>query len=249
MGETPTHRSLDYDALATDYAPNRHTHPDVLQALIETGKVSGASRVLDIGCGTGNYALALREQTGCVVTGIDPARRMLAQARLTDRARAIPFVQGRTERLPFADATFDLLCSVDVIHHVGDRSASFREASRVLRAGGRICTVTDSPADIRGRIPLSSHFPETVPVELARYPAIDTLTAELADAGFRDITTASVSRAYALTEATAYRNRAFSSLHLISHEAVSSGLARLEAELARGPITAISRYTLVWAMV
>lgn len=242
-------RPLDYDTLADDYAPNRHAHPGVLQSLIETAGIDPATQVLDVGCGTGNYALALRDRTGCAVIGIDPARRMLAQARLRDRERAIPFVQGTAERLPFAGGTFDLLCSVDVIHHVGDRPAFFREALRVLRRGGRLCTVTDSPADIRARVPLSSHFPETVPVELARYPSIETLTAELADAGFTGITIDSVSRTYELTDAEAYRNLAFSSLHLIPREALSAGLARLEADLARGPIAAVSRYTLVWAMV
>jgi ubiquinone/menaquinone biosynthesis C-methylase UbiE len=242
-------RPLDYDDLADDYAPHRGVHADVLQALIQTGGVHAVTRVLDVGCGTGNYALALCDRTGCVAIGMDPSRRMLIQARLRDRAHAVPFVQGGGERLPFADATFDLLGSVDVIHHINDRRSYFREALRALRPGGHLCTVTDSPADIRDRVPLSSHFPETVPVELARYPSIETLTAELEEAGFGAITTTGVSRTYALTESTAYRNRAFSSLHLISREAVTSGLARLEADLARGPITAVSRYTLVWAMV
>lgn len=181
--------------------------------------------------------------------GIDPARRMLAQARFNDRECTVPFLQRTAERLPFANAALDFVFSVDVIHHVGDRPAYFREAFRVLRPSGRTCTVTDSAADIRGRVPLSSHVPERIPVELARYPAIGTLTAELAAAGFRDIATAGVARAYALTESTAYRNLAFSSLHLISREAVSSGLARLPAALARGPVAANSRYTLVWAVV
>lgn len=246
MHEPPGRIPLDYDTLADEYAPNRGAHPGVLQALIASG-IGPDTRALDVGCGTGNYALALRDRTGGCIIGIDPSRRMLVQARLNDRGRVVPFVQGAGERLPFAGGTFDFVFSVDVIHHVGDRPAYFREAMRVLRPGGRICTVTDSAEDIAARVPLSSHFPETVPVELARYPAIATLTAELIAAGFRDAVTGGVSRTYQLIDATPYRSLAFSSLHLVSREAVSAGLARLEAELATGPITAVSRYTLVWA--
>src|SRR3712207_7697189 len=43
------------------------------------------------------------------------------------------FRSGRAEGLPVPDASFDLVYSVDVIHHVGDRPAAFREAARVLR--------------------------------------------------------------------------------------------------------------------
>jgi ubiquinone/menaquinone biosynthesis C-methylase UbiE len=248
MNEHSGRFPFDYDTLADDYAPNRQAHPGVVQALIESD-IASRSRVLDVGCGTGNYALALRGRTGCRVIGVDPSRRMLALARRNDRERAIPFVQAMGERLPFADDTFDFVFSVDVIHHVGDRPAAFREAWRLLRPGGHICTVTDSAADIVARVPLSTHFPETIPVELARYPAIATLTAELTAAGFREVVTDGVARTYQLTDATPYRNLAFSSLHLIPREALSAGLARLESALARGPITAVSRYTLVWAMV
>lgn len=219
-------------------------HPGVVQALQAGGALGTATRVLDVGCGTGNYARALHALTDCAVVGVDPSSEMLARARAS--APALRFDTGRAEALPFDDGRFDLVFSVDVIHHVEDRRAFFREARRVLTPGGRLCTFTDSADDIARRVPLSSHFPETIPVELDRYSPIPTLTTEMAAAGFDQISTEAVELAYDLDDPTPYRARAFSSLHLIDDAAFAAGLARLERDLAGGPIRALSLYTLLW---
>ena len=236
--------ALDYERLAVDYAANRRIHPGVIAALIAEGDLGRTSRVLEVGCGTGNYAAALAETVRCAVTGVEPSGAMLALA--AERGGGIVLRQGRAEALPCAAGVFDLVFSVDVIHHVADRAAFYREAFRVLAAGGRVCTATDSADDIRRRVPLSSHFPETVTLELERYPAIETLRTEIAAAGFDDIAEAKAEIAYPLTAADGYRARAYSSLHLIDDVAWRRGMHRLEAELTAGPIAALSLYTLLW---
>jgi ubiquinone/menaquinone biosynthesis C-methylase UbiE len=238
---------MDYDQLAGAYARHRGVHPGVFQRLIERGEVTTLSRVLEVGCGTGNYLTAIQSVTGCSAVGVDPSEGMLATAR--QQASMLTWLQGSGERLPLDDASVDLLFTVDVIHHIGDRAAFFREAGRVLRPGGRLCTATDSEEDIHRRRPLSSHFPETVEYELARYPRIATLQAEMTAAGFAQIDTERVERTYDLTDAQPYRDRAFSSLHLIPAEALERGLARLEADLTAGPVPALSLYTLIWGSV
>lgn len=236
---------VDYEDLAGAYARHRRVHPGVLRALIDGAGIARESRVVEVGCGTGNYLRAIVETTGCRGTGIDPAEAMLTRARRQNRR--VAWVRGRAEVLPLADGSADLLFSVDVIHHVADRAAAFAEAMRVLAPGGTLCTATDSEEDIRRRRPLSSHFPETIAVELARYPAVATLHGELTAAGFADIRVEQVELAYLLTDPTPYRERTFSSLHLIPDETFARGLARLESEMAAGPIAALSLYTLVWA--
>jgi SAM-dependent methyltransferase len=235
---------LNYDILATAYARNRSIHPGVLGCLVETGRVSAASDVLEVGCGTGNYSIALHEAADCRGAGVDPSAEMLAVTR--SRTDALYFRQGRAESLPFTPPGFDLIFSVDVIHHLTDRRAFFREAARLLGPGGRLCTVTDSAEDIRRRVPLSSHFPETVAVELARYPSIETLRAEMAEAGFTSIWMETTKQPYPLTDIQGYRERAYSSLHLIPDDAFRRGIERLEQAPTVGPIDALSLYTLVW---
>ena len=236
--------NLYFDQRASEYARHRKTHPGVVNELVDSGLFAPVTRVLDVGCGTGNYAAALTEATGCRVSGVDPSRRMLDRAR--DAASWEALVQGSAESLPFPHDSFDVVVSTDVIHHIGDRDAYFSEVARVLRPSGHIVTVTDSHDDIPRRRPLSSHFPETVSIELQRYPSVPLLLEEMACAGFLEPRLVEVSHNYDLDDIQAYRDRAFSSLLLIEDEAFRRGISRLEVDLARGPLPCISLYTVIW---
>jgi ubiquinone/menaquinone biosynthesis C-methylase UbiE len=235
---------LDYDLRAESFARHRDVHPGVVQALLGSGFIGAETRVLDVGCGTGNYAHALASLSGCRMSGVDPSAEMLARAR--DATGWDALLLGKAEALPFADDAFDLVMSTDVIHHVGDRGAYFREAARVLRPGGHIVTVTDSHDDLALRRPLTSHFPETLVVEHKRYPPVERLLAEMASAGLAEPRLDAVSLEYELTDIQAYRERAFSSLLLIDEAAFQRGLARLKADLQQGPVSALSLYTIIW---
>ncbi len=96
-------------------------------------------RVLDVGTGDGTYALAAAA-LGATVTGVDadPAMLCAAEARAAREARAVSFVPGRVEALPFADASFDVVVAVTVLCFVEDRATAFAELARVLRPGGRL---------------------------------------------------------------------------------------------------------------
>jgi SAM-dependent methyltransferase len=230
--------------MAADYARHRQVHPGVFSRLLAGGQVTEHSNVLEVGSGTGNYIIALETHTGCLAFGIEPSQEMLNAARR--RRGNVKFVLGQAEHLNFEPASFHLIFSVDVIHHVADRRSYFRGAYAALASGGRVCTVTDSTEDIVRRSPLSAYFLETVDVELARYPRIETLREEMAAAGLTGITTEQAEIAYDVTDVQPYRDRAFSSLHLIPHEALAHGIARMEDDLTRGPIKGLSLYTLIW---
>src|SRR5690242_2442989 len=71
---------------------------------------------LDLGCGTGVLAAALKNACpGSEVTGLDASQEMLAIAK----SRGIHTFQSTSSRLPFADNQFDLVYCVAVMHHVG----------------------------------------------------------------------------------------------------------------------------------
>jgi SAM-dependent methyltransferase len=101
------------------------------------------SSVLEIGCGSGGYALHLAEKPGCQIVGVDinepgiRSAKELAQIKgLVSRAR---FEQcDVSKNLPFDDETFDAAFSNDVLCHVPGRLDLMVEMSRVLKPSGRI---------------------------------------------------------------------------------------------------------------
>ena len=235
---------INYDRIASEYCQHRKVHPGVLAQLIERSAIGKNSKVLEVGCGTGNYAVALRTQIGCSVSAIDPSEEMLHRAK--ERSAEVDFTIGTAEKLDFSSCSFDLIFSVDVIHHLTSLVDFFKESFRVLLDGGMICTVTDLEWIIRHRKPLASYFPETVETELKRYPKIDQLKRIMTKVGFVDIEEHMVEFSYELHDTQAYRDKAFSSLHLISKKAFELGIGRMERDLRSGPIRCVSRYSLLW---
>lgn len=96
--------------------------------------------IADIGCGTGNLAVAAAAR-GAETIGVDPAVRLLdlARARAGDVGLSrVRFVEGRAEELPLPDDSVDAIGSVFGVVFTPDPPAAARELARVLRPGGRI---------------------------------------------------------------------------------------------------------------
>lgn len=242
--EVPDPAMVDYDRLASEYAAHRSVHPVVLRRLAERGPITRSSTVLEVGCGTGHYLRALRERTGCAAYGVDPSPGMLAKAR--ESGPELRLREGRAERLPPWGPRFDLVFSVDVLHHMVDRPAFFRGAVRAIRPGGMVCTVTDSEWTIRHRSPLVTYFPDVVEPEVRRYPSLRRLRELMREAGLTGIEEELVEFPYEIRDATPYRRKVFSCLSLISDRAFDRGIARMEEDLLRGPLPAVARSVLVW---
>ena len=98
------------------------------------GELDGRD-VLELGCGAGQFGLSL-VRAGARVTGIDSSATQLEFAR-ANVGDAMTFVHGSAETLPFADASFDLVCCDHGATGFSDPRAVVPEVARVLRAGGR----------------------------------------------------------------------------------------------------------------
>jgi SAM-dependent methyltransferase len=125
----------------------------------QLGRLEPGERVLDLGSGAGTDSLVAVQMVGAggSVTGIDMTPQMLAKARAAAAemgASNVEFVEAEAERLPFADASFDVVISNGVIDLIPDKDAVFGELHRVLAPGGRmqIADVTiQSPVSEEGQ--------------------------------------------------------------------------------------------------
>ena len=93
------------------------------------------SRALEAGCGTGYFSHLLQSERSWPMFPLDISTEGLRYARALGVAAP---VQGDIRNLPFADGTFDLVVSMDVLVHItrGEEAAPVRELVRVLRRGG-----------------------------------------------------------------------------------------------------------------
>jgi arsenite methyltransferase len=107
------------------------------------GRLLPGEHVLDVGSGAGTDSLVAALMVGPegTVTGIDMTPEMLEKARAGAAelgVENVTFVEGEAERLPFGDASFDVVISNGVIDLVPDKDAVFTELHRVLVPGGRL---------------------------------------------------------------------------------------------------------------
>lgn len=130
--------------------------------------------LLDVGCGTGDDAIALAERVGDTgqVVGVDCSTSLIAEARRRVQAgdRSLTFHVGDVHQLGFADSSFDGCRADRLFMHIEDRQQALREMIRVTRPGGRILVrepdwdtlIVDHPHRDLTRKILQPHFDQAI---------------------------------------------------------------------------------------
>lgn len=122
-----------YDALREQNEPVTFA-----RKLHEYGRFAG-KRVLDVGSGNG-YVLSRYAAAGANVYGVDITQTGIGLCRKRFALSGLRghFTVGSAEDLPFGSQSFDLVCSMGVLHHTPQTERAVREVHRVLRPGGRL---------------------------------------------------------------------------------------------------------------
>ena len=172
----------------------------------------GDARVLDLCCGTGDMAFALRRaggKTPAHIRGADFSHAMLqrAKSKSSDPSIKSPpeWIEADALNLPFASNRFDLVTSAFGLRNLADYDAGLREIQRVLRPGGE-CGILDfgEPEGVLGslyRLYFKQVLPRIgtiisgvrgpyayLPASVERFPPPDEMLARMKQAGFVEAT-------------------------------------------------------------
>jgi ubiquinone/menaquinone biosynthesis C-methylase UbiE len=128
-----TWASGDYDQIARGIRA-------VADHVVRSARVRAGERVLDVACGTGNTALAVRAR-GAEVTGLDLTPELLAVAHGREAAEGLSGInwqEGDAENMPFEDGSFDVVVSSCGLMFAPDQRRVADEVARVTKPGGRV---------------------------------------------------------------------------------------------------------------
>ena len=126
-----------------DFGQTSWVSSDESRQIPRTLELSSASRVLEIGCGSGGYALHLAATTGCTIVGLDLNEAGIRNANSLAQARNLA-ARASFEQcdvappLPFPGASFDAAFANDVLCHIPARPALLREILCVLKPRARL---------------------------------------------------------------------------------------------------------------
>ncbi|MBV9386039.1 MAG: methyltransferase domain-containing protein [Chroococcidiopsidaceae cyanobacterium CP_BM_ER_R8_30] len=145
-----------YDTIGRTYAQTRSSDPRIAAKLLEILMSRQASTIVDIGAGTGSYALVLAEH-GYRVLAVEPSATMQSQVIAHP---AIEWIEGYAENLPLFNQSADAAIIMLALHHFQNYQQALYEVHRVT-GGGQIVLFTYDPAMI-SEFWLTKYFPSFV---------------------------------------------------------------------------------------
>jgi demethylmenaquinone methyltransferase/2-methoxy-6-polyprenyl-1,4-benzoquinol methylase len=228
----------DYSRQAETYDETRAASPSVLRPLREALAGAPGPQLVDVGGGTGNYALALAGE-GWDPLVVDRSTAMLARAA----GKGLATLEGDAQALPLPDASADAVMLVSMLHHVDDPGRALAEARRILRAGGRLALMAFTREDLE-RQWYSEYFPSTRAWMVASHPRLEELRAHLPGARriavrFDDLEDGSLAALagyphLVLEERWRHQTSYFERLERDHPAELRAGLERLRAAIERG---------------
>ena len=150
-----------YDNIGNNYSVTRGTDPKIAKQLYE--ELRGATRILNIGAGTGSY-----EPEDIDLVAVEPSAVMIAQRK----AGSHPVEQAFAEKLPFEDKSFSHAMTILSMHHWQDRASAFREINRV--ATEKFVAITWDPTAEPFWL-TRDYFPEIYAMDKQIFPDLEEL--------------------------------------------------------------------------
>ncbi len=174
-----------YDRIGDNYNETRKADPFIAERIFQLLQSKPSKQYLDIGCGTGNYTIALMEK-GVSLIGVDPSEKMLTVAR--SKYPAGDWRLGFADRTGLETGSIDGAIGTLTTHHWPDLFSGFAELHRVLRPGSRLVLFTATPRQMEGYW-LGHYFPKMLKKSILEMPAWDSVEKAMTQAGFKIVET------------------------------------------------------------
>lgn len=135
-----------YGADGSEPKERRQAQIDLIEELLAWASIQQAGQILDVGCGIGGSSLYLAERFNAHATGITlspvQANRAIQRAQAAGLDHRTEFRVADALNMPFADASFDLVWSLESGEHMPDKQQFLQECYRVLKPGGTFIMAT-----------------------------------------------------------------------------------------------------------
>lgn len=171
-----------YDQIAGGYDDTRRADPYLVSRLSHHLRINPQARYLDVGCGTGNYTVALARQGG-VWHGVDRSLAMIETAR--QKSTAVRWQIAESAHLPYHAQFFPGVICTLAIHNFGDLTAPFQSIHRVMAEGPFI--ILTSTSEQVSRYWLHEYFPVALRNVVDQMHRHDSIYAALGAAGFERV--------------------------------------------------------------
>jgi 2-polyprenyl-3-methyl-5-hydroxy-6-metoxy-1,4-benzoquinol methylase len=195
-------------------------------------------RILDLGCGTGRFAIPLAHaRPNFEVTGLDRSAQVLGKACVKPQANRVKWVLADAAKLPFEGASFDAIFMSDVFHHFERPELVIRQCFRLLSGRGWLINKFGA-IDHIVHDPEHVFFPGAIDIDRKRTPNKRQMESNMANGGFREMQTETRTERTRISgneRLEAAKAKAISVLHLLSDEDYATGLERLAEYAERHP--------------
>lgn len=228
-------RHADYEQIAAVFDGNADRLNIPADALL--GRLlnhNPQARILDVGCGTGNYTAVQQAAFGTGRwLGFDPSPAMLAVAR--GKTTAL-LTQAAAENSPFPADSFDYVVTNFTFHHFADKTAVFNELSRILKPDGALRMYNICPEKMTNWW-VYQLFPEAVAIDEQRFWSVAQIVDGLESRGLTvEVEIEVRGEKRPLIEIhTQILNRDTSQIAILTPDEYAAGLERVENQLAINP--------------
>lgn len=219
------------DNYSKTYLEHRVADTGLLNVVIEQLQLKKEMKLLDFGCGTGNYLLALQQKGFSNLFALDKDDSMI---EIATRRTGIAVKKGTHLNIPFQNDFFDSIMIIAMIHFIEDIHSLFKNLSYVCKKDGRVVIATQSHKQVDDRF-YNKYFPTLAEIDKQRYHEPKHLISVAEEVGFSCVGLIDYSSGTDMFVDDKYfdliKNKSFFVLRLLPDDEFSNGIGLFKKEM------------------